>query len=160
MVLSGCASAPQGPKFKPHELKKGNALIYFYRPKDDWGSIRKPDVIIDTKKFEALPEGYHPIYLSAGSHSISVRGGDLPSPAFKFKVEAGKEYFLRYTVKGNMDLVSVALMVPLQTIIPESQEDHQDLEQKGVAQKKFNPHLHFVKKEMALQELSEIRLYE
>jgi hypothetical protein len=93
-ALSGCPSRPYFQVVDP--IPDGMAMVYVYRPTQDFGDPSQ-SVYINDRKIASLSSPDYMYYMTPpGIVNVKIRG--LREAYVRFKVEAGKLYFLKSSI--------------------------------------------------------------
>lgn len=108
LLLSGCAIPLTVPveTHKQHYKESTNASkgeVYIYREKGGLGILRGIYVTADGVRIGALNSGTYFVYeVSPGKHVFSVEDWLGDDPSREIDIEAGKNYYLRGSLKFGM----------------------------------------------------------
>ena len=163
-LLSACASL--GPQFSKAKIQNDKAVVYIYRPHKLVGSMGSPYVYINGKKdFQIHNNGYKPIVLNPGVTKLKVYGiiwSDVKKE-IQFRVEAGKEYFLRFELfKSDRDRSAAIGNLGISGALIGKREDQQKswerFQDKRVKVESASPALFFVNPKIGAQEIQKSKL--
>jgi len=78
-ILAGCASPPSGEKFSGINVARPDrALVYIYRPNIYYAKGMTFPVLLDEEQIARIgSNGFFPIHVSPGTHSIRTETGDI-----------------------------------------------------------------------------------
>jgi hypothetical protein len=107
ILLSGCASVPEGPRFSVVENESETAIVYVYRLYTP-PYMRKPDIKVNDIMVAELPtDSYTVIRVKSGTYTFKTDWGFLDnlilSKSAKISVEAGKSYYINFA--GKLGLI-------------------------------------------------------
>lgn len=105
-LLTGCASAPQGPKFSMLKNEPGTAIVYIYRLHTP-PYMRKPDIKVGDVAVAELPtDSYTVLRLKPGTYTLKTDWGFIDNPILSrsatLSVEAGRSYFVNFAGRAGL----------------------------------------------------------
>lgn len=107
IFLSGCASAPQGPRFSEVKIYSDTAVVYVYRLHTP-PYMRKPDIKVNDVVVGELPtDSYTVLRLRPGTYTIKTDWGFLDnlilSKSATLSVISGKSYYINFA--GQLGII-------------------------------------------------------
>jgi hypothetical protein len=94
-ALSGCISRPYFRVVDP--IPDSMAMVYVYRPTQDFGSWQSQSVYVNDRKVASLSSPDYMYYMT-GPGIVNVKIVGLREAYMRFEVGAGKSYFLKSSI--------------------------------------------------------------